>query len=64
MVPVNAISITTRAVIAGFAKLQPSPPKRHFTMMIAMKEPTTACQIGRVAGTFIARRRPVTTAEK
>ena len=35
-----------QCVIAGFAKLQPRPPKRHLTTTIANTEPITHCHIG------------------
>ena len=35
-------SMNTRAVIAGFAKFFPSPPKIPFTKTIANTEPTIA----------------------
>ena len=42
MLAVNDSISTMRAVIAGFAKFCPIPPKRHFTITIATKQPMTA----------------------
>ena len=49
----KATSIKTRAVIAGLTRLQPIPPKRHLTIIIAKTEPTPACQSGMFAGRLV-----------
>ena len=46
------------------AKLQPMPPKRHFTTTIAKTEPITHCHIGAVAGSESASSTPVITADR
>ena len=60
----KARSMNTRPLMAGFAKLCPSPPKRHLTMIIAKAEPTTHCQTGTLELRFSPSRSPVTTALK
>jgi hypothetical protein len=60
----NARNITIRAVIAGFAKFFPKPPKSCFTRIMATALPNTACHIGIVTGRLNARRTPVIHAEK
>ena len=43
-----------RAVIAGFEKFFPIPPKRPFTTTIAKRHPMIACQSGKLDGTLNA----------
>ena len=59
---VSEIIRTIRAVIAGFAKFWPSPPKSCFTITIATKLPRTAIQKGSVTGRLSASMIPVTAA--
>ena len=56
------MSMNTRAVMAGFAKLCPSPPNRHLTITTANAAPMTHCHTGTLVLRFSASRRPVTTA--
>ena len=58
----KAISKNTRAVIAGFAKLHPRPPKTHFTITIATTEPTRQCHTVAFVERLSAKSKPVTIA--
>ena len=50
--------------MAGFAIFLPMPPYRHFTIMMATQQPMQSIQIGKSAGTFIARMVPVTRQDR
>ena len=60
----KATSMNTRPVMAGLAKLQPRPPNRHLTQMMANRVPMTHCQAGTLVLRLRASSRPVTTADR
>ena len=53
-----------RAVMAGFAKFFPMPPKSIFTATIAVRQPNAACHSGMETGRLYASSTPVTTADR
>ena len=60
----KAITRKIRAAIAGLTKLLPSPPNICLTTTMAKAAPITTMYGGSDTGRFIARRRPVTTADR
>ena len=53
-----------RAVMAGFTRFLPMPPKSCLTTMMAAKSPMRSVQIGSPAGTLKAMSMPVSAAEQ
>ena len=64
MLAENEMNRKIRAVIAGFEKFFPIPPKSPLTTTIAKRHPMTACQNGKLEGTLNAISSPVRAAER